>query len=150
MKISIVYICNVLYPGQIEKRNITFGQPEDKIIITHWSVPGVEKPTEEYLQSLFAEYERPFKINELTSRAELHIARLLDTTAQSKQYDSALSCISYTTSTNIGWAVEARAFINWRDALFVYFIKVQSEIQQGAPIPSFDEFVAELPTIVWP
>ena len=40
----------------------------------------------------------------------------VDATAQTRDYDNAVSCASYVNSTNPTWADEASAFVAWREA----------------------------------
>ena len=150
MILNLVEICTVKYPGQIEAMNITFRKPDDNIYFATWKVEGVPQPTEASILAEEPQWVHPYAIFQAFNTFLPYIDNLLDTTAQSKQYGSAVACASYATSSNPQWAAEAKAFIDWRDAVFVYAINVQTEVQQGAPIPSFDEFVAGLPKIVWP
>lgn len=45
---NIVELTDLLYPGEIDKGNISFVQevPDGPILIGHWAVEGVVKPTE--------------------------------------------------------------------------------------------------------
>lgn len=54
---NIVELTDLLYPGEIDKGNISFVQevPDGPILIGHWNVGGVDKPTEESILS-HAEY----------------------------------------------------------------------------------------------
>ncbi len=150
MPLNLVEICTVKFPGQIEAMNITFRKPEEGFQFVTWSVPNIPRPTEAEIMAEEPQWEQPYAIFVAFNTFLPYIDNLLDTTAQSKQYGNAVACASYVSSTNPQWAAEAKAFIDWRDAVFVYAINIQTEVQQGAPIPSFDEFVAGLPTIIWP
>ncbi|KRE22563.1 hypothetical protein ASE66_25570 [Bosea sp. Root483D1] len=75
----------------------------------------------------------------------------LDATARQRNYDGALTCSSYVNSTNPGWAIEALAFVTWRDAVWTYAYAEFGKVQSGErEQPSVAEILAELPTIVWP
>ena len=148
--LNLVEICTVKFPGQIEAMNITFRKPEDEILFASWNVPNVPQPTEAEIMAEEPQWVHPYAIFVAFNTFLPYIDRLLDTTALSKQYGSAVACASYVSSTNPQWAAEAQAFVSWRDAVFVYAINIQTEVMQGAPIPTFDEFVSGLPTIVWP
>ena len=150
MPLNLLEICTVKFPGQIEAMNITFRKPDHEILFASWSVPNIQQPTEAEILAEEPQWERPYAIYQAFNTFLPYIDRLLDTTAQAKQYGSAVACASYVTSTNPQWKAEAEAFVSWRDAVFVYAINIQTEVQGGAPIPSFDEFVSGLPTIVWP
>lgn len=148
--LNLVEICTVKFPGQIEAMNITFRKSEDEILFASWNVPNVPQPTEAEIMAEEPQWVHPYAIFVAFNTFLPYIDRLLDTTALSKQYGSAVACASYVSSTNPQWAAEAQAFVSWRDAVFVYAINIQTEVMQGAPIPTFDEFVSGLPTIVWP
>lgn len=79
------------------------------------------------------------------------IQNMLDDAARAKLYDSGLSLSTYVNSTNPVWAAEAAAFVAWRDAVWAYayteLAKVEAELR---PIPTVEEFLSELPEIVWP
>jgi hypothetical protein len=147
--INIVYICSKLYPGQIELGNISFRQLE-KIVIGHWVVPNVEQPTEEYLESLFPEYQRQFDIDAVANPAVALIQKKLDDTAKSKSYDNAISCASFSSSSNLTWTVQADPFVAWRDAVWNYAYTIFAQVEAGTiPIPTLEEFMAGLPQISW-
>lgn len=150
MPLNLVEICTVKFPGQIEAMNITFRKPDDNFYFVTWNVPNIPRPTEAEIMAEEPQWEQPYAIFTALNIFLPYIDHLLDTTAQSKQYGNAVSCASYVSSTNPQWAAEAAAFIAWRDAVFVYAINIQTEVQQGAPIPSFEAFVAGIPQIAWP
>lgn len=78
----------------------------------------------------------------------------VDVTAQSRQYDNAVSCASYATSTNPVWAAEAAAFVAWRDAVWTYSFAELAKVENGErAAPTVEVFVAELVDavpMVWP
>lgn len=75
----------------------------------------------------------------------------VDATAQSRNYDNAVSCASYVNSTNTQWAAEAEAFVAWRDAVWAYAFAELEKVQDGTrPQPTIEEFLQELPAMVWP
>ena len=146
---NIVYICSKLYPGQTDAGNIRFYQPEDKILIQYWAVPGIEQPTEDYLESLFPTYERQCEIDDLTANATALIQIHIDSTAKTKGYNDAVSCASYATCANAAWQAEAIALISWRDACWVYAYNLLAQAQAGGAIPTIDEVMSGLPVISW-
>jgi hypothetical protein len=151
MPLNLVEICTVKFPGQIEAMNITFRRPEDDVFeFVTWNVPNIPKPTVQEIMAEEPQWERPYAIFVAFNTFLPYIDDLLNTTAQSKQYGSAVACASYVSSTNPQWKAEAEAFVSWRDQVFAYAINIQTEVQGGAPIPTFDEFVSGLPQIVWP
>lgn len=75
----------------------------------------------------------------------------INSQAQSRQYDSGDSLAGYANSTINQWANEAKAFIAWRDQVWVKAINVQTQILSGEiPIPaSLEDFIATLPLLDW-
>ncbi len=80
-----------------------------------------------------------------------YIQAFIDSTAQSKDFADGVACASYATSTSEAWAAQALAFIAWRDNVWTYSYAEFAKMESGQrPVPSIDEFLTELPTIVWP
>lgn len=147
---NIVDVCIIEYPGQVEAGNITFRQPDDDILIDTWNVDGVPQPTEAELEALIPGLEATYQLNQLKATSKYLIQNLLDTTAQTKNYNDALHCVSYGLSTNSGWLAEATAFIAWRDDVYESALSILAGVEGGDPVPTEQEFLAELPTITWP
>lgn len=95
-------------------------------------------------------------------RAELATAALIgafrqaiqghiDTTAQTRSYDSGVTCASYVGSSVPAWAAEAQAFTAWRDAVWAHAYSELAKVQSGERAqPSVAEIIGELPAISWP
>lgn len=148
---NIVEILQLMYPGQVEAGNITFYMPETEILIQSWNVPGVPQPTEAEVMAQEPVYQWQFDYNNLVSNSTRDAAFLFDSTAQSRGYNSELSCISYLTSTIETWSAEATAFFNWRDSMWSYlFAKYDEYNVHGAPLPTVEALMADAPQIVWP
>jgi len=82
-----------------------------------------------------------------SAAVEAHI----EAVAQSRQFSGASSLASYTASTNLVWQAEARAFIAWRDAVWVSALAQMDALQQsGAVWPPVATLLADLPKITWP
>ena len=60
---NIVEITRLKYPGEIEKGNINFRQPADKILIGHWAVEGVPKPNEDDILAEAENYRFQYETN---------------------------------------------------------------------------------------
>jgi hypothetical protein len=75
----------------------------------------------------------------------------LDQVAQEKQYDSRLTIVAYSSSTNPQWAAEAEAFIAWRDAALAHMFQQLAAVEAGeiAP-PSIEDFIGGIAPIDWP
>ena len=79
------------------------------------------------------------------------IKKLLHDMAVARNYESEYSIASYASSTNLVWKADAETFISWRDGVWLYAYSELALIQAGEkPIPTIEEFIAGLPTIVWP
>ncbi|AMS43185.1 hypothetical protein SLT36_20365 [Aminobacter sp. BA135] len=79
------------------------------------------------------------------------IETLLDGEARTRSYDSAISIATYMGSTNAQWALEAGAFVAWRDAIWAYAYSELEKASNGQRSrPAVSEFLAELPLINWP
>lgn len=75
----------------------------------------------------------------------------IDGKAQEKQYDSGATLASYVNSTVAEWAVEAQAFVVWRDQVWSYALAELEKVKSGQrEQPNFDDFLAELPAFEWP
>ena len=75
----------------------------------------------------------------------------VDATARARRYDSGTSLASYVASSNTTWSAEATAFVSWRDAVWAYAYAELDKVTTGTrPQPGVEEFVAELPAMVWP
>lgn len=73
-----------------------------------------------------------------------------DKEAQTKDYDNALTCLSYTNSTNVTWQPEAQAFSNWRDACWVYAYAKFDDWKNAVTSPdTLSTFISGLPSLVW-
>ena len=118
--------------------------------IDTWNVPNITMPSSSDLTALQTQYASQFSNNQLQSQGTAAIQNLLDTTAQSKQYNDALTCVTYATSTNAAWQAEAVAFIAWRDAVYASAISTFSQVESGSiPAPTIENFLAGLPSINW-
>lgn len=82
----------------------------------------------------------------LTNAVQLH----LDRSAQSRNYDNIISACSYGAAPN-AFQAESIAFLEWRAACWSYCYAVMAEVSsQSRGIPTADELVSELPTLVLP
>lgn len=86
-------------------------------------------------------------VQDYTDAIQLHI----DSTAQARSYADGVALSSYVSSTHAGWAVEATAFVAWRDAVWTYALTQFSAVRTGSrPAPTIATLLGELPTITWP
>ena len=79
------------------------------------------------------------------------IQAMVDATAKEKLFRDGVTLASYTASTNPQWAAEAIAFVAWRDGVWAYSYAELAKVQAGErEQPTPEEFLTELPAIVWP
>ncbi|MDL2266754.1 hypothetical protein LJC46_02045 [Desulfovibrio sp. OttesenSCG-928-G15] len=75
----------------------------------------------------------------------------LDTFAQGRNYDSALACATYATSTNPRFAAEGQYMVEARDATWATGYEILDAVISGArAMPTIDDVLAELPPLSWP
>lgn len=83
---------------------------------------------------------------EIIAEYEARVQVLLDTTAQKKGYDSALSCVSYAGGTS-SFATEGAAILAWRENVWAYCYQQAALLPTATPpIPTADQFIAALLT----
>lgn len=79
------------------------------------------------------------------------IQNYLDTEAKAHYYDGILSLCSYATSTNPKFGPEGRAAVVWRDACWATGYAIMAEVEaQTRSIPTIQELLSEMPSMVWP
>jgi hypothetical protein len=82
---------------------------------------------------------------------ETAIQARVDEVARSRQFRDGVTMASYAVSTNPVWAAEAQAFIAWRDEVWAYADSSLARVEDGERAqPSIEEFISELPSIIWP
>ena len=80
-----------------------------------------------------------------------YIQKHIDEVAQAKDFGDGFACASYASSTNELWAAQALAFIAWRDSVWVFsYTEFEKMENEERPVPSIEEFLTELPAMVWP
>jgi hypothetical protein len=149
---NIVDLVQILYPKELSNNQIEICISADnsQYFITKWEVPGVPKPTIEELEAQIPQYERGFDVENFKKLVNPMVDELLNNTANEKEYDNVFSITSYSNSTNQQWSLEAQAFIAWRDEIYFKVFDEFNKVDAGAPIPSVDDFMSSLPSIVWP
>lgn len=81
----------------------------------------------------------------------LEIQAMIDAKASERQYDSGATLASYVNSTIEQWAIEAQAFVVWRDAVWLYALAELDKVQKGdSEQPSVADFLSRLPAFEWP
>lgn len=75
----------------------------------------------------------------------------IDATAASRGYGSSVLLASYVASTVPAWTAEAKAFVAWRDAVWLAAYGVLGSVNAGeAHVPTIAGLLQLLPPIEWP
>jgi hypothetical protein len=122
------------------------------VVIEFWNVPNIQQPTHEQILAMDTpQLEQQYLFLQTYNQFVPLLSAYIDSVAQQKQYGNAASCATYINSTNSQWKNEATAFIAWRDSVYIYAIAQYNLMESGQrSIPTFAQFEAELPLIVWP
>lgn len=80
----------------------------------------------------------------------INIGFYMTSVAQQRGYSTPESCISYINSTVLQWKNEATVFSEWRDSCWLVINQIIDALQPSDPVPTIDEIITKLPTIVWP
>lgn len=80
----------------------------------------------------------------ITSQIDAHV----EAQAKSMGYNSAAACAGYKNSTIPEWAAEAKAFIAWRDAVWIAVFKAQAQAEVSKTLPDVADILAALPEYV--
>jgi len=127
---AVVAVYGVPQPGITDPEPLPETDPEVAAILNPPAPPPEPQTLEDYRAAIRA-----------------HV----DATAQTRDYDNAVSCASYVNSTNPTWADEASAFVAWRDQVWGYAFAELKKVENGQrQQPSIEAFIAELPPIEWP
>ncbi len=75
----------------------------------------------------------------------------IEATAQLRSYGNSALLASYVASTVPAWAAEAKAFVAWRDAVWLAAYSLLGAVNAGeTPAPTMSGLVSLLPPITWP
>lgn len=89
---------------------------------------------------------------EALARARAQIAAAIDARVEGQArelgYNSAAHLASYTSSGVPEWAAEARAFVSWRDAVWLAAFAAEGDAQAKGTLPGLETVMAALPR--WP
>lgn len=132
--------------GDYSIQTVVFPPVPEGYLATSQSIIVVDGvPTAEYvLEELLTPSPG---IDDYRLAIDLHV----NATARSRDYNDAATLAGYAASTVPPWAVDASAFVAWRDAVWVHTFTELDKVQHGQrPQPSVEDFIAELPVIAWP
>ena len=97
-------------------------------------------------QVLLAEAEKKALQVEYTNALETY----MDSKAQERGYDTRYTASLRVNSTVEKFRLEGQAYIDWMDNCYALGYQIMDEVQAGTrPLPSVEEFLAELPELVW-
>lgn len=90
-------------------------------------------------------------ITQIIATLEAAVQTYIDSIAAKRGYDTGVSCASYATSTIPQFAADAKAFIAWRDSVWVACQTLENTDMAAIPpiIPTLVEVIAALPTAPW-
>jgi len=147
-------IITTVYASQWALNQFTLGDANDGqgIFITSWNVPNVTQPTHAEVMAMETpEMAFQYAYDTFLSAYLAQLRTLIDGVARQRNYDDAISCLSYLSSTNGAWKLESETFSAWRDAAWTYLYAQQVLIlDKTRAIPTIEQLNAELPVIVWP
>jgi hypothetical protein len=79
------------------------------------------------------------------------IQETVDAASRDRDFRDGVTLASYAASTNPVWQAQALAFIAWRDHIWAYaYAELAKALSGERDIPSVEDFLTELPAIVWP
>lgn len=88
--------------------------------------------------------------DDIRSEMEEAVQRHLDNSVRARGYSGILSCCSYAAGLDPTFAAEGTAALAWRDAVWRHCYDALADCLAGTrPIPTVDEFIAELPALIW-
>lgn len=90
------------------------------------------------------EPERPLTFEDYDNAMERHLDAEKAERGYTKREPS-----DYKGSKNARWAQDAEDWIAHRDAVMEYGLEIENKSKRGEPVPTLDEFEANLPKIVW-
>lgn len=105
----------------------------------------------DYTQIITAEQKAQKQKADTLAAMTAAVQAYLDKAAKERGYDGILSLCSYTTSTDLTFAAEGQAGVNFRDAVWRKCYEVLAAVEAGVRLaPSEAELLFELPAMVWP
>ena len=92
----------------------------------------------------------PPTLEQIKATLEAALDAYIDSVAQAKGYDSRITAALRAGYPN-PWQAEGIAFGTWMDSCYSTALTIMTEVQAGTrPIPTKDELIAAMPTMVWP
>ena len=132
------------------RRFVTDSDVGEKFAVTPVHGLSVEGHTTAILANLIERDHGPLVA--MKFRINVAVDDHIETVAEERDYSSAVSLASYTSSTKSDWAAEAQAFVKWRDDVWEYVFTRLAAVESGEEEPpeSAEAFIQNLPVMVWP
>lgn len=79
------------------------------------------------------------------------ISNHLDEIVRQRDYDDMKAAVTYALSSVPRYKAEGQSCLSWRDAVWVKFYEIMSEVEAGTiPLPNYDDLIVKLPAMEWP
>jgi len=152
MTLTFENILRTKYADNFLLGQISFIGTADGLEIQTWTVPNTTKPTyDEVMAMETPEIDFEYSYTRFLTEYLAQFPSLMNDVARQKNYDDAISCVSYVSSSDLEWRIEAETFSAWRDAVWNYLYAQQVLIlNKSRPIPGIKQLNEELPVISWP
>lgn len=123
--------------------------------ITHYMIETLvlagNKATSEYLIVLMTPQEQAQAIARLSESLSAIVNQHLDNVVAQKSYKNVETATTWEGDSVPQWDAEGATVKAWRSNVWQVAIAIQQAVLSGQrPIPTPEELIAELPTIVWP
>jgi len=115
------------------------GQSQGKLIVADAAGrPVLQDPPPPTAEQIMAQYDAA-------------VQQRLDDFAKTRNYTNIMSAATYATSTVPKFKAEGQYAVEARDATWAKCYEVLAAVEAGTrPMPTLEELIAELPTLVWP
>lgn len=81
----------------------------------------------------------------------LQVSMHLDLKARERDYDDMKAACTYALSSVPKYKADGNACVAWRDAVWQNFEQMIEQVKTGTrPLPSYEEFLTEIPSLEWP
>lgn len=112
--------------------------------------PNIQQYIETNFDALMTQAKQAEK-QALMTRFERLLDKHINAVAQAKGYDNRITASLRAAATDSPWYAEGIAFVSWMDSCYAKCYVIQDELETGQrTLPTDDEFLAEMPEMVWP
>lgn len=145
---NLADVISIKYPGKLEQNEIKIQDDGQGPYIKQWTLQDPE-PTAQEISEWLSDplLYTQLVFNDVVTKLDNHLNQI----AKDRQYNDAVSLVSYKDCGNPIWEAEANTFIAWRTSVWEYAFTIKQQVIDGEiPLPTVDEFFASLPKIEWP